>query len=297
MNGRLVALWCLCPAATGWTQPPPSTDVYIASLRISGDRVELGTVKNLTARPGYDNQPSFSADGRRLFYTSVRPGGPGGTTQADIFAVDLRSGANTAITTTPESEYSATPIPGTNEIAVIRVEADSTQRLWAFPIGGGNPRLVLERIKPVGYQTWLDPRTVGLFVLGSPATLQVADLTTGSARILLSGIGRALHRVPGRAAIAVSQLVSDNLWWIVEVDPATAVTKPLVRLPEGAEYFIWLRDGSLLSAAGSDLYRVRPGPAASWRKVVEVGGVGRISRMAMSPRGDHLAFVVEEKAR
>ena len=187
-------------AALGSQAPPPGTDIFLASLASHGGRLELGAARNLTARPGYDNQPCFSPNGRVLYYTSIRDDG-----QADTYRLDLRSVRATRFTETPESEYSPAVMPGGRELAVVRVERDSTQRLWAFPLrdggrgenSGNQPRLLLERVKPVGYQAWADDHTVLLYVLGSPATLQLADTRTGQARVLASDIGRSLHQVPG----------------------------------------------------------------------------------------------------
>ena len=301
-------------AAVAWpvaglvAQAPPGTDVYLASLKRSGGSVSIGTPVNLTHRPGYDNQPFFAPDGRSIFYTVVRPGGPNGTTQADIFRLDLATRNSTPVIETPESEYSATLMPGGREISVIRVERDSTQRLWAFPLDGkGAPRLLLERVKPVGYQAWLDEKTVGVFVLGSPATLQVADLATGNARILLPGIGRALHRIPGRRALSVPQQVADSVWWVMEVDPATAKATPLVKLLPGAEYYVWLPDGSLLSAQGNAIFRAIPRAGAAngsragaairspaWTRVAIFDHLKTITRLAVNAGGDRLAFVAED---
>jgi hypothetical protein len=277
-------------AASLAAQAPPGTDIYLVRLGHRQGKLAAGSIKNLTNRPGYDNQPQFSPDGKTLFYTSVRDG------QSDIYQLDLASGRSTAFTTTPESEYSATLMPGGKEVAVIRVERDSTQRLWAFPLAGGTPRLLLPAVKPVGYQAWLDPKTVGVFVLGSPATLQVADLETGTAKILLSGIGRSLHPVPGKRALSVTELVAEKTWWIVEVDPATAATRPLAKLPDGAEYYVWLRDGSLLSAAGHTIHRIHPGRDSTWSAEMSLTapGMGSLSRMAVSPNGEWLAVVAEE---
>src|SRR5262249_42680455 len=100
---------------------PPGARIYLGGLRGRPGEVVAEAVKNVTNRPGYDNQPHFSPDGKTLFYTSVRDG------QSDIYRVDLASGAITAFTNTPESEYSPTVMPGGKEIAVIRVERDSTQ--------------------------------------------------------------------------------------------------------------------------------------------------------------------------
>ncbi len=295
--------WCLVvglladpgglpPAPT--MQPPPGTDVFVAPLSVRGGTVTIGAPTNLTRRAGYDNQPSFSPDGKQLYYTVVREGGPNGTTQADIFRIDLASGRSEPFITTPESEYSATVTPGGREVSVIRVELDSTQRLWAFPLGGGPPRVLVERIKPVGYQAWLDPTSVAAFVLGSPSTLQLLDLAAGRATVLLSNIGRALQKVPGRRAISVTQRVSETEWWIVQVDPATAATTPIVRMPEKADYFVWLSDGSLLTAAGSRFLRYRPKVDPEWKVVATLEGISGITRLAVNGKNDRVAFVAED---
>ena len=294
MRGLLVITLLVGVPNLASAQTPPGTDVYLVSVKLKGSSLVVGVPKNLTHRPGYDNQPSFAPDGKTLFYTATLPGGPNGTTQSDIFRVAVATGQTTPVVRTPESEYSATVIPGTSDIAVIRVEADSTQRLWAFPIGGGSPRLLFEKIKPVGYQAWLSSTKVGLFVLGSPATLHLADLTTGDSRVLLSNIGRALQPSPGSTRISVSHQVAEKEWWIVEVDPATAARTSIVKLPEGADFFVWLPDGSLLTAAGKRLLRWASG--GEWVTVATLTVPGAISRLALSRRGDWLAFVAEDPA-
>lgn len=289
----LAALAATAAPAVG--QAPPNSDVYLVSFTGSGAGLRFGTPVNLTRRAGFDNQPYFTPDGRSLYYTSVREGGPKGTTQADIYRIDLKTKTAVAMTRTPESEYSATPMPGGREVAVIRVEVDSTQRLWAFPAeGNGDPRLLLERIKPVGYQAWLDAGAVGVFVLGSPPTLQVADLATGTARVLLPSIGRSLHRIPGRRTISVNHQVADSLWSIVEVDPVSAARTHLAPMPAGSDFYAWLPDRTLLASSGGSLYWTRPGPAAAWTRVATFDGFTSITRLAVSPDGKSLAFVAED---
>ncbi|PYP63416.1 MAG: hypothetical protein DMD37_06350, partial [Gemmatimonadetes bacterium] len=138
---------------------PPATDIYLADLRVVDGRVQVGTPVNVTARPGYDNQPFFLPDGGAFLYTSIRA-----DSQADIYRYDLRTATSVRLTATRESEYSPTPLPDGSGFSAVRVEADSTQRLWAFDWDGARPRLVLDSIKPVGYHAWGDARTVALFV-------------------------------------------------------------------------------------------------------------------------------------
>ena len=95
--------------------------------------MQFGQAVKITTFAGYNNQPSFLPDGRSIFYTSIRD------KQADIYRYDIRSGATSQITNTPESEYSPMLMPDGKNISVVRVEADGTQRLWKFPLNGGQP--------------------------------------------------------------------------------------------------------------------------------------------------------------
>ncbi len=184
---------CVASAASGQS---PDTELFVGEISGSGATVSFGAWKNVTQRAGYDNQPSFTPDSRSILYTVQSDG------QTDIYRHDLATGSNERVTSTAESEYSAAVMPGGDRFSAIRVEADSTQRLWSFRMDGSAPELVLSDVAPVGYQAWLDERTLALFVLGRPSTLQIADSRTGEPQIRAHDIGRSLHRVPGRHAVS-----------------------------------------------------------------------------------------------
>ena len=59
---------------------------------------------------------------------------------------------------------------------MIRVEADSTQRLWRMPLDSTAPSVLFPDIKPVGYFAQVDDSTWAMFVLGAPATLHVGTV-------------------------------------------------------------------------------------------------------------------------
>jgi hypothetical protein len=266
----------------------PGTDIFLATLSGKGAALRAGPPRNVTARPGYDNQPAFSPDGGTLYFTSGREG------QSDIYRYDIATGRTLPVTATPESEYSPTVTPDRRHLSVIRVERDSTQRLWSFPLDGGAPRLLLDSIKPVGYHVWLNADTVFVFVLGSPATLRRAELAHGTAVTLANDIGRTLLRVPGRRTISYVQRDSSG-GWIRSLDPLTGAGENLARLPEGNEFYTWTPGGELLSARGNRLLRWDAG-TGSWETVAEFTepGLQHISRLAVSPAGDRIALVGEE---
>lgn len=284
-----LALPLAVPLSALPAQGRPSTDIWTATLDGRGVP-HVGRAVNLTNRLGYDNQPSFTGDGSAILYTVIEGDGP-----SDIWRIDLKTLVRTNVTSTAvESEYSATPMPGGEYFSTIRVEADSTQRLWKFPLkGGGAPSLVLERIKPVGYHVWASEVTLGLFVLGSPASLQIADVRTGAADVVARDIGRALQKIPGRAAISYLQNGKDGAW-ITEFDLVTRQAKPIARAPEKADYHVWTPDGVLLTASGS---RILAWVNGQWDVAADLAadGVRGISRLAINAKGDRLAFVAEDR--
>ena len=266
-------------------QAPPGTDILLVAM--NDGRIAPETTTNLTDRDGYDNQPFFTPDGQSLLYTSFRDG------QTEIYRIDLASRTATPVTDTPESEYSPTPLPTGDGFSVIRVEADGTQRLWRFDNEGQAPALVLENVKPVGYQAWADPHTVALFVLGDPPTLQLADTRTGQADTLAYRIGRSLHRMPGSATISFVHKETDSTWTIKSLDPTTGVIKPLTATLPGREDYAWRSDGAVLMADGAVLYAWTPDH--DWQPLHDFSGHGvtTITRLAVHPDGTHLALVVD----
>jgi len=275
-------------------QPPPSTDIFLAPIALRGDKLEVGHVVNITSRPGYDNQPSFTPDGAFVLYTSTRE-----DRQADIYRYERRASSITRLTTSdPESEYSATVMPDGKRFSVIRVERDSTQRLWSFDMSGGDPRIVLPDIKPVGYHAWLDAATVVTYVLGSPNTLEVVDVPSGAARTVAHDVGRSLAPVPRSKAFTFLQR-ADSAWWLTRATVPSSGdvnVERLARMPQGADYVVWMNEGVAITATGTKLLIWRRG-AVSWTEAADLAsqGVNHISRLALSPDKGTLAFVADGK--
>src|SRR5262245_50019312 len=269
-------------------QAPPSTDIFLVDVSFQKSPPTIGRPLNVTAREGYDNQPMFLPDGGSFFYTSIREGRP-----TDIYRYTIASRADVRVTNTTEGEYSATPTPDGKFFSVIRVEADSTQRLWKFPIGGGTPSLVLENVKPVGYHTWIDDRTLLLFVLGSPATLQLADVTTGKSEVIASNIGRSLHRIPGQNKMSFIHKVGSEEWYIKSFDPKTRQIAELIRTLPAAEDIAWTPDGAALIGKDAKLYMWNRSPGTGWQEIADFtsSGLKDVTRLALRPKGDRLAIV------
>ena len=286
------------PAAGAPARPAPADpDVYLLPLAGRGDALKIGVPANVSRRAGYDNQPAFQRDSRALYFTSNRGDG-----QSDIYRNDFSTGLTAPLRATkPESEYSAMPTLDGKSTTVIRVEADSTQRLAQFPFDGSAPTVLFPAIKPVGYFAQADDSTWAMFVLGSPATLQLArtgagrEQTTGS--VIASNVGRSLHRIPGTAQVSFVQK-GGAAWYVMRLDPVSRVLDTLIALPKGSEDVAWVDSTTLLVGSGTQLLQWRRGTTI-WKPLGDLAfaHLANITRLAVSPNGQWLALVAEPQVR
>ena len=280
-------------ATTRPAVPPANPDVFLVPLSSTGGTVKVGVPANITRRDGYDNQPSFSSDSRAIFFTSNRGDG-----QSDIYRYDLSTGlAIPARKTIPESEYSAFPTRDGKAITVIRVEADSTQRLWRIPLDTAAPSVMFPDIKPVGYFAQADDSTWALFVLGSPATLQVVHAGIPGGEIVARNIGRSLHRIPGTSRVSYVQKGGTS-WYVIMLDPNTKKIDTLTKTPQGSEDMVWVDSTTIVAGQGSKLFSFRRGDS-EWKQIADYSfaNISSITRLAVSPSGTWLALVGDLKPR
>lgn len=290
---------------------PPDTDVFVATLDLAAGKV--GAPRNITARPGYDNQPAFLADGSGLLF--VMELAPGNT---EVFRHDLASGANTALTTTLEAEYSPTPLADGSGFSAVRVMAPTaadgeayteSQQLWRYGMDGKPVAPVHPDWKRVGYHAWIDGGQLALFLVGGgpsklPNSLVLGTVADGKQVPLAKDIGRSLARSPDGRVTFVDQSIAAD-WTVATVMPGDAKPRVIAPTPKVAgereadrsQDFCWLADGTLLMARGNTLLRFDPKrPAGGFVVFAELPELpGDIKRLAASRDGKHLAFVVDVK--
>lgn len=277
------------PASQG---APPSTDIFLVPLTGGGPLPKVGAPLNVTNREGYDNQPSFSGDSRSLLYTSTRA-----DAQADIYRYDFSTGLSVPVHGTKESEYSAYMTADNSALTVIRVELDSVQRLWRMPLAG-TPSVMFPSVKPVGYFAQADDSTWALFVLGQPATLQIAHTNRDGTETVARNIGRSLHRIPGTTKVSFVQKGADG-WFVMSFDPATKKIDTLVAtVSRTSEDVVWADSATLLSGNGSKLFAWKKG-TTDWAEIADFSyaALGSISRLAVSRNGQFLAVTAVPQKR
>jgi hypothetical protein len=146
---------------------------------------------------------------------------------------------------------------------------------------------VLTDIKPVGYHVWIDRDRLALYVLGEPATLQLAQVSTGAGEIVARDIGRTLRLVPGTTLVSFVQRESEGEYSIKSLDPSSGRIETTTRTAEGSldRDYEWLPDGrTLLMSAGTKVLAWTRA-TSTWREVLDVSkhGLGRTTWLTARP--------------
>ncbi|MBI3501804.1 MAG: PD40 domain-containing protein [Bacteroidetes bacterium] len=275
---------CLLQTAYCFSQLP-DCDIWLLDIKDSAGQISFHNPVNITNRKGYDNQPAFSPDGKYILFSSQKDsGGP-----TDIYKYDLTTKQITQFTKTPTSEYSPTFMSDGKNISVVMVEKDSTQRLWKFPLVGGEPICIMDKEKEIGYHCWINTDSVAINVLTKPAfTLQIANIHTQKTSVIADSIGRCMKMRDG------------NLWYttkaghfnnVYEYSPKSK-TSYIKGMTESEDFLlrgkfeIWsLSDNSIVSGY------MNSKAGATEIINLEKFGITKPARITLSPDGKKLAVV------
>jgi dipeptidyl aminopeptidase/acylaminoacyl peptidase len=144
----------------------PNTDLWLFKIENTKQGMTFVKPFNITNREGYDNQPSFSADNKKIYFVSVRD-----DTQADIYYYDLKAGKINQLTKTPISEYSPEQTPDGKYISAVVVEEDSAQRIHFINKETGMHENKFD-YDSVGYYHFLNNDTCVYYKLTDPQSLR-----------------------------------------------------------------------------------------------------------------------------
>ncbi len=266
-------------------QSMPDTEIYVTSLKIKKTKITFTKLFNITDRTGYDNQPTFTPNGKEILFTSIRE-----KPTTDIFAYHLKKKTTRQFTNTPEGEYSPTISPDKKYVTVVRGEE---QQLWKFPLGQGEPQFLFSNPRKVGYFAWLNADSLAVFMLGDAFTLNIATTAGQLSEPLAQNIGRALHKIPGTNAFSFVHKIAENNWQINQFDLKTRQIAPIIKTLPNAEDLLWITDGTILMGQGSKLYKYKPGVDTEWQEIADFAdaGIKNITRLAINPKNNRLAFV------
>jgi len=282
-----------------------------ASAQLPAFEIYLGSLTDLSAKPinitnhtGYDNQPSFSPDGKYILYSSFHD-----TIQSDIYKYEIAKGKTTQLTKTTESEYSPEVTPDKKHISVVRVETDSSQRLCFYDLKGENPELKLDSFKLIGYYGWLSEDYIAMFNLPEPFTLTLANMQQTDIWNADENIGRCIKKM-NENSLSYIVKVNDSVWeikklLIMDIKQGEELARKknersnqtITSISNISEDYAWSPDGSrVYMARGAQLWYYEYAGDQQWHMLTDYSafGIKKIYRLAISPNGENIVFVAEE---
>ncbi len=269
-----------------------STEVYLFDLTRNGDNsITLSNPVNVSDNEGYDNQPSFSRDGRYLYFASTRNG------QTDILRYEIPTAEKTWLSDTPGGEYSPQESPDGQYISAVRLDPDGFQRLYQYPVDGGDPEVLVKDLV-IGYYTWYFEDRIVSFVLGDPPTLRVTSLADQETRTIMQNPGRSIHKIPGTRSFSYIDQSKPDRRLIKKAEPGSSEEAQTITeaLKESGD-MAWLNGSVILMGQGSKLYAFDQSGAGKWELVTDLGryGLDDITRLAVHNSTGKIAVVVAGK--
>lgn len=266
----------------------PETEIFLFTYEAEQAEDALSGGRNVTNRPGYDNQPFFTKDSRTFLYT--RDDG----VQTDIWEYDIATDRHSRITATDKSEFSPTPSPDDRTISMV---SERNQSVWHLDRGAADkPIWTLEAEgigEPVGY--FARNHATGDILYWSRFGFNVA-LTHAEKPVYHFISGHAVpatpHVIPGTDRFSFVHRQTNEEVWIKEFDPKTRAIRPLTAIVGTNANYTWAPDGSILQIEGTRLYRWREG-GKGWDEISDLAdhGLASANRIAVSPDGKRIAVV------
>lgn len=265
------------------------SDIYLLSFNVIKGKYVFEAPYNFTNRPGYDNQPSFSADGMRILFASYNKD----TIQSDIFEYNLEDSSTTQITKTPESEFSPMFIQKEEKISCIVLETNKAQHFFTMMRDGSDAYQSLGSTDSAAYYDWITDSTLAMVVLDKNMMLNIYDLPSEQFTQLAKNVGRCVKRIPGTDEVSYIDKTDTAKYVMLKFGVSSGEIGNVTEMPRGIEDYAWTADGKLICGNKGKLMMFDPAvPDNGWMEVADFSkSVGEFYRISVSPKGNRWAVV------
>ena len=264
----------------------PSTEIYIVNITEKNGELSFSEPVNITNHEGYDNQPEFSADGKKLLYVSMPD-----TIQTEIYEYNFKDSSTTRMTNTEESEYSPRYYNKGKTVSAVRVNKNKAQRLCAFTGSFDEAEELLPGLDSIGYYTWVNDSMLALAGLNKGLELIVYDFYGGQFVIPEKNIGRCLLKIPGEDAFLFCRKTGAfvNLYrYNIRNDEVTGFGDGL----DDVEDYAFSPDGKLYAGKEGKLFVMNAPKSREWIQIADFSkSIGPFYRITVSHDGKRLALV------
>ncbi|HPF11322.1 MAG TPA: hypothetical protein PKW08_11300 [Flavobacteriaceae bacterium] len=267
-----------------------NTEVYLSSMEFSEEGFVFGNLQNSSNNEGYDNQPYFANDDL-LLYARNQDG------QTDIAMYDLNKKTTQFFNPpTVGGEYSPQPIPGSRDVAAVRLDPDGTQKLYRYGFEVA-PKILID--DKVAYFTVPNDTLIVASVIDlDQLKLVVYDVKNQNSYTLLKDSGRFLQKIPGSDAISYSAKNEQGYEDLYQLDLQTLDSYFICQLPIGVQDGAWWDDYKIIVGSGAQLFVYDLYGDGDWHAIADFSshGITNITRLAISPDKKNLALVAEKKS-
>jgi hypothetical protein len=263
-----------------------SSDIYISNITKKEDKLVYSKPLNITNRKGYDNQPFFDSDSSLLFI-SIREG-----EQSDIYRYHTRTKKTSKQTQTTESEYSPRLSPDKKFISAVVVEKDSSQKLWLLNKDDFSFQSRLANdYDSVGYYCWINDSLMATIKITSPLSINILNYKTSDERRILLRVGRCIQS-NSSGEVHFTRIMK-NEHFLFKLFYPDFHPYQISEMPFESQDFYILPNNDIIASTGSHLMRLRHN-AKEWEIETDFSayGIKKIQRLAYSPSGDKVSFVV-----
>ena len=264
------------------------TEIYLFDIKSISGQYSIENPINISNNPGYDNQPSFMNNGRSILFSSTR------NDQTDIVSYNIRNGKKTWLTNTDGSEYSPQQIGNSKTFSAVRLDIDGTQLLYKYSMYSNRTSVLIPKLK-VGYYSWENKNQIYCFILGDPPTFEIYDLKKEDTIYIDNRIGRSIHNVDKNNFVSYISKQNED-WTINTVNKNSRKTQTLTTTLSKSEDLSWISSKTIIMGKENKLYQFELSGNSGWIEIADLSkyGLNKISRIAVSPKNDKVAIVVDE---
>jgi len=282
----------LVAASRSFAQAPAPVNLFVADLTETKTGTTIGIPRKLTGDRGINSQPSFSPDGKSIYFITRRDSVNG---QGDVYRIDLATGIETRITTTPEMENSPTITPDGKLMVIRWVPATLFKEWgpWLYDMTGKPLHGVLPGPDTVGYYVRADANTFAMVRPTTRRAIALFDTRTGKMTDYDWPVANLPpQRIPGKHAVSYTRPDSVRGNQIRRLDITTHDTAVIAPAVPGKTVHTWTPKGSILMARGNVVFMLVP-PGRSWTQVATFTDpeIQDINAYVVSPKGDKLILI------
>jgi hypothetical protein len=265
----------------------PNPEIFLFSVEMKDGKPVFADGKNITNSPGYDNQPSFSLDGSRILFTSIRE-----TKDTNIYEYSLADGKSAQIITSPDGDYSARELDA-RTIYFVREGQGQEMTVMKFDRETKQESPVLKNKEPVAYYAF-NSKGDALVWIRYAFMMHWVNPEKGINRFVADyAQPSAPQLIPNTDNFSFIRRLPNDELWIHEFNPANQAVRPIVQPRDSKIHYCWLSDGSLLMGSGTRLFRFDEKADKAWVQIADLSsfGIKDITRLSLSFDGKKMALV------